>query len=108
MAKKKATKKKAPKKIRKGMGVYTVKQATSIQGKLDKRITRVVRERQVMTNAYADEMNDNYDTTGKFAELDEKATAEYEKAAIKKGPKETKEQKAEREAKAQAEKYDKK
>lgn len=89
MAEKKATKKKK-KAPRKGMGVYDIKQATTIQGKPDKRMSRMVREGHLITNAYADEINAGYKVTGKYAEFDEDATAEYEKAAKGKATKDDK------------------
>lgn len=79
----KATKKTAPKEARKGSEVYTIKQANTVKGKLNKSDSRVVRERAVLTNAYADKINNSYKTTGKYAELDEAATDLYIKGKTK-------------------------
>ena len=60
------------------MAVYTIKQANTIKGKPVKTQSTVVREKALITNAYADEINENYEASGKYAVLDEELTKEYE------------------------------
>jgi len=78
MAEKKGAEK--PKESKKGMGVYTVKQATSTKGKFSKSGAVVVRAKACITHAAADQMNAHFEKgfNGRFCELNEKADKEYQ------------------------------
>lgn len=74
----KEKKAKAP---RKGMGVYSKMRADKIGTKFDKRHKHTVREKMTITHSFADASNEDFEKTGYYYELDEKATKVYEDAA---------------------------
>lgn len=75
-----AKKDKAP---RKGHGVYDVKQAEKLGGEWNKDVAHI-EDTKKFPHAYADSVNSNFDTTGKFLEINEKLNDQYLKDVEKK------------------------
>jgi hypothetical protein len=60
--------------------IYVKKQAGLVNGKFDKKTSKVLRSKMTMTKEYAKAFNQGYKNSGVYVELDSKATAKFEEA----------------------------
>lgn len=66
------------------MSVYDLKQGVHENGKWIKKGSSVIREAVKVNNDFAKLVNDNFDNSGRYYELNKKADEEYQKLREKK------------------------
>lgn len=59
------------------INVYKEYQLAQFNGVFDTNLKKVIRDRAVVTDAYANEINANYKDNGRFFELDKEASEKY-------------------------------
>lgn len=65
------------------VSVYTKKQAEKIQGKFDKKLSKVLRDTVAIADSFAKKHNEDFELTGSYYVLNEKKTEEYKKKKSK-------------------------
>jgi len=68
------------------LSVYSVHQAEKVNGKFQKKFSKVVREEVKVVPSYAETCNENYKNSGKYYELNEDLTKDLHEAYDSKEP----------------------